>query len=413
MANQTKYAFFPEGPGYLYVKFCGQGFAAVVSLVSSLGPNPTLFVRKTIIPGSENCSNIAPALAEILPSTHEKCSEIRSDSLVLEFCDGGSLDDWFEERLPISVEMANVFAWRAFDDLLGALYHLHSQGISHGDAHSANVFLNWGKSGIPKFMLGDLGCGNDLSLMDQTPDKQQLIRELAVDYDKLTEVLAQIITGIFNPCTSILMHKMDKLLIDPEGFDIELIQLFHHLSRIVDDLYAGNIDLFRKHMEKLKQLVGKYAGLKVSNDTDFSWARPTQPVNRPLLFDSRSELLRATEYVPGPWRIAHIDPTTLEVQAVEQHSFNLHEPRIHEDAPDLVSLMNNRVPTMDMDGRENVVKLAQLIEEGNAIPSNVADNPFAIDTTFDVKSANTNHKRRRRQDDDFGTILPTWKRTKN
>ncbi len=434
MTDQTKFGiFFPEGPGYLYRQPCGTGFAAVVSLVCEVGANPALFVRKTILPGADNCSNIAPKLAEvslyrhhpripaltasesyqIIADTHEKCHEVRSDSIILTFCDGGSLDDLFkEEGVPLTVDLADAFAWRIFDDILDALCFIHGHAISHGDAHSGNIFIHWGGADakLPKFMLGDFGCANDLRLMDQTTDKQPLIRELAVDYDKLTEILAQLITGSFNPCTSVLMNKMAQLRNDPQGFDPELITLFSHLMQIVDDLYAGDIQSYRKYMEKLRQFVHKEATLALSNARDYSWARPSLPPNRPLLFDSRSELLLASGSVPGPWRIAHVNAITLEIQAVETTCWNLHVPEIHEYTPDLESLMAARIPTIDKDGREQVIEFAELMESGAAL--------FTVDPTWKfgvtVTPAETKLKRRRDGDEKVDTkdSFSAWKKSK-
>ncbi|EXJ66422.1 serine/threonine protein kinase [Cladophialophora psammophila CBS 110553] len=64
---------------------------------------------------------------------------------------------------------------------------------------------------------------------------------------------------------------------------------------------------------------------------------PTEWQHKPLpeiqLYKSRYELLSLCAKVPGPWKIARVDPTTLRVLAVEELSFSLHVPSIKDNCP--------------------------------------------------------------------------------
>ncbi|KIW86785.1 uncharacterized protein Z519_12571 [Cladophialophora bantiana CBS 173.52] len=113
-----------------------------------------------------------------------------------------------------------------------------------------------------------------------------------------------------------------------------------------------------------------------------SWLRSrlsTEWQHKPLpeiqLYKSRYELLSLCAKVPGPWKIARVDPTTLKVLAVEELSFNLHIPSLKDNCPvtpsgrpfnhDDHSMVNQLVTTeVDRLGMTNIVSAAMVRGHG-------------------------------------------------
>merc|ERR1712066_767036 len=104
-----------------------------------------------------------------LSRTSEFCPFVPFLFILMQYCNGGSLDEliWHDgepsrpkEALPLSQ------VWQLLLDILLGLQHLHQQGILHRDLKPTNILLQLadataasgvGSSGAPRALLSDFG----------------------------------------------------------------------------------------------------------------------------------------------------------------------------------------------------------------------------------------------------------------
>jgi hypothetical protein len=88
------------------------------------------------------------------------------------------------------------------------------------------------------------------------------------------------------------------------------------------------------------------------------WQRAPSPSVQ--LFETRHELLRQAAAVPGPWRIARVvvvggadqtTPAPLRVEAVEEHAFGLHVPRLSDNTWKTDSGRHVNADDVEMEGQ--------------------------------------------------------------
>jgi predicted Ser/Thr protein kinase len=78
--------------------------------------------------------------------------------LVLEFVDGGSLEEWFEKHRKPGGGVSPIEAQRMLDQILQGLIHAHEAGLVHRDLKPANVLLEkTGEAKISDFGLARVG----------------------------------------------------------------------------------------------------------------------------------------------------------------------------------------------------------------------------------------------------------------
>ncbi|ETI28683.1 hypothetical protein G647_01134 [Cladophialophora carrionii CBS 160.54] len=124
------------------------------------------------------------------------------------------------------------------------------------------------------------------------------------------------------------------------------------------------------------------------------------------LFETRHELLRQAAGVPGPWRIARVRtnpaPATaaavLHVEAVEEHAFNLHVPRLSDNPwktadgrhvnGDDVEMEGQLVATAaDGIGVETFIARSEALLLNAAVADELADDLFGVDQAWPPKLA--------------------------
>ena len=466
-----KYAiFYPEDEGYLYVRTLGEGrwgegFQGIATAVCST--KGELFVRKLIIPAADIWSNIegipeiivgaqlnhrlVPKLVSntsynVLKDTHKDSGKVHLDTMIFEFINGGTLGDLLE-NIPFDAdtnpEMSNIFAWSLFQDALEAITYVHGQNWSHQDGHPGNYFLRYdAKSKLPQCMLGDYGGSYNLIDLDRDQLKpeeiaklqekintgeltgtleeevgkeiedrhSQVTRQLGIDLDYTSESIAQIITGMTNVCSELQMHKMQQLLTDPAGFDPELIEAWHRLNTIIDDLYKGDRTSYYTQLGHLKEAVTNFAEHRIASCRDYSWTQPSPLAAKPRLFDTRQDLLNSCGTIPGPFRIARIHPETLQVVAVEITKLNLHVPPIstfREDFDENPDLNNpeHLIPTVDKNGKDQIIKAADIMQAESDNPKDAGVAAlFQVDTKWQFEQP--------RQTSTGTQGLSDWKTTK-
>ncbi|KAJ9610035.1 hypothetical protein H2200_006365 [Cladophialophora chaetospira] len=408
MAGHKYAVFYPEHTGFLHVKKLGTDASA--DLLWGIRDGKTYARRKywpetynsTAVPaldGSQYYREVAgiPKLVHAQSYQHlvEESSShelFRSHALICEYCNGGNLSS-FLERLehhyaPVvsafsqieSHETLEIFIWHYFDSILQVFGRLHAQGICYFKNWHVNHFLHFHEGAkLPEIRLGNLDMLTALTL-------NGLEHELA---------------GLFYNITHLMDRKwynVDELEYDislknDEGFSKELLKCRQTLGQMCMTQLKGNYSVENVDIEpclaidaldltpKLKQVdelaatvasMAKRARAKAKNrlSLDLSGIRRDKPGVVPTLFDTRKELLKTSlgghprDKVSGPWRIAHVDPTTFKVLAVERTDFNLHDPQIgpcgsslipHELADEL-----KRTPLQGLIKGWDIFKLAEL-----------------------------------------------------
>jgi serine/threonine protein kinase len=74
--------------------------------------------------------------------------------IVSEFFQAGTLENWLKQNTQATL----AFCYRCLEDILQALIYLNQAKRIHCDIKPGNIFLNYDKSNLPHFILGDLGA---------------------------------------------------------------------------------------------------------------------------------------------------------------------------------------------------------------------------------------------------------------
>ncbi|KAK4940150.1 hypothetical protein LTR10_019685 [Elasticomyces elasticus] len=164
--------YFPEGPGFLYSAFLGQGVDGVAVKVRSLADGKVYVRKKTLARATNKETGVQnpevglyrahPNIPQLLNSESYPCGESKdgipkfSDAMIFNFCNGPTLA--CAMKLP-GFKACTLFKWKVFDQLLDVFEHLHRSpsAVGHGDAHQNNIFLHFPeyRTGLPEVFLGD------------------------------------------------------------------------------------------------------------------------------------------------------------------------------------------------------------------------------------------------------------------
>lgn len=207
--------------GYLFVDMLRKGgCSSGVMLVRSV-ESGKLYVRKYIAPQDEKEFNLWESevcfTCDLTDSAfsvrfHSACSNDDGEyrTLVTEFCDGGSCQDWFGRHA--TPENREFMAWLLIVEATRALAYLHSDnatdqgGLWQGDVHLGNIFLHFGDQIIPRILFGDFG----LSLHRHEVDKAEFQgQDLACDLGYIGEMK---LTLYNNPVEPPVAESMRQIL---------------------------------------------------------------------------------------------------------------------------------------------------------------------------------------------------------
>ncbi len=376
-----KYAvFYPEHTGFLHVKRLGDDGSA--DLLWSIRDGKAYTRRKEVprkwkksavpaLEGSRHYREVAGIVRLIhaqtfkhLPAEHPSCELFWSTATISEYCNGGNLSSllshlgWAQHRVqdsrakPGSGEWASfqlqtdenleVFIWHYFDSILQTYQRLHAERKGYYKSWHINHFLQFHDGAkLPELRLGNLEVLGPLDLV----------------------YFGNELGGLFLNITSLMNRENydpseveeELSLSNPKGFSRELLdcrqilgqlcqsQLYncYHVEKVdfkEDEALAGlSLHLKLKRMDELATTVASFASRAkagIGALPDLSGLRRDVPAIKPTLFDTRSELLSSSLKHPhsrtlsGPWFIAHVDPQTCRILAVEKTEWALHDPII-------------------------------------------------------------------------------------
>jgi serine/threonine protein kinase len=217
--------------GYLFVDMLRKGgCSSGVMLVRSV-ESGKLYIRKYIAPQDEKEFNLWESevcFTRDLTNSgfsvrfHSACSNDDGEyrTLVTEFCDGGSCQEWFGRHA--NPENREFMAWLLIVEATRALAYLHSDnatdqgGLWHGDVHLGNIFLHFGDQLIPRILFGDFG----LSLYRHEADKAKLQgQDLPCDLGYIGEMKIALYNNPVQPPVAESMRRILSLFPTMPGID--------------------------------------------------------------------------------------------------------------------------------------------------------------------------------------------------
>jgi hypothetical protein len=412
MSTEKYGIFFPEGDGYLFCRFLGDGSRAVTSIVRSVADNED-YVRKKTKPTSANslCSygvysaevsfyrehHLIPRLKEhqdffVLPEDHKDHDMFKSSSMIFSFCNGGTLSNFSQVLFRSSKPIPEELLWHLLNQGLQVLDFLHDgyPSVIHGDIHLENIFLHFpdSKQKFPDFYLGDFGQAHlqapDIWEISKNPARKGLdprmdskgSKGIFWDVECLLDTVQEAVLGAWCGDETNDARVNEAL----QQFSCEFVELFTKLRNACTS--SSNHSERYEDLVRLRRVVSKHAKhaqAKWADIPNFQWTREDryqtgqsldsheqyQPSTGPVMFDSRYELLLQADKVPGPWRIARIDASSNKILGVEKLAFGLHEPHISEecvggcDCWEAAKSSSIPIKGHNWDDHENIDELAQ------------------------------------------------------
>jgi hypothetical protein len=287
--------------------------------------------------------------------------------MIMQYCNGGTMNRLLQVCSQQQAERSPLFVWRVFAQLLDMFFDLHSVDppTVHGDAHLNNLFLHFADehARLPDVYLGDFGKAKLVAarVLEDAPDAQgrrplrnmhsltaeadrekldKWIFRMSEDLDQVLFCMSYLLTGASadSNCYEV-RESMNDFVPNPAPFPAELIDCYFALAQIVARLDQGTWVDWEPLMRRVQGLYMQAEQAEPVPRQDLRWTRPDRyqsdpdddPVETPqsedvALFQTRVELLTQAQEVPGPWRIARVDPRTMEVLGVENLEMNLHVP---------------------------------------------------------------------------------------
>ncbi len=296
--------------------------------------------------------------------------------MITKFCNGGTLADFCDEFAlgdrPYK-DLTDSILLHIMAEQLETISFLYgcSPSLGHVDSHMNNIFLDFPEgSKFPNFYTGDLGQLKKIDERIWETTKAGQIRRI-----KNADVIRSIpkykysvkyIQSDLEHVQSNLEHLSCYMPSDgespgeysddpPKIWSWEFLECQDLLDEIIENIHvpskAGgghkpNYLQFRPRAEpdyditaynKLGELMRKVrkcaeeARASDAEDVDFSWAKNT--TKRPVLWLDRDMLLSECkqEGMPGPFKIARIDPATLAVLEIEAIEYGASNPRELDD----------------------------------------------------------------------------------
>ncbi|KAJ9610047.1 hypothetical protein H2200_006377, partial [Cladophialophora chaetospira] len=346
-----------------------------------------------------------------LKSNHPQSDDFRSASLICEYCNGSNLSHLQGGLAGGAIpqlqtdEALEIVIWHIFDSVLEIFDNLSKQGRQHENIQNINIFLHFADGAkLPGIRLGNVHLISEGDVGEP---------HLAGLYYNLLHLMYREVYDLVHLETDLEFEENYETI--RTKYSKELLWCHSILGQLCDGELVGNwfvpdyaveCDEDLKHGKKwdrrfdeLKTTVAKHAKQARANVKavpDLSGLRCDKPALEPKLYNSRKELLNASLCddddpwvgVSGPWRIAHVDPKTFKILAVERTSFNLHDPANDPCGNSFFTkaLQEHLIPiTKGATGNDAIMASAARVEidEGSKPPTQADDALFMIDSDFD------------------------------
>lgn len=360
----------------------------------------------------------------VMKSSDPRQAALKTHSMIFEYCNGGTLTRFLHIRADDDAFSAStMLVWKLFDDLLSAVYFLHQQctpAIAHNDAHTSNVFLHFPDehAKVPDFYLGDLGYAKTIDAGmwkgggGANPGERKLRNINSVTpatrdiYNEYVKLLVNDLISVQNNVGALMAGLTSYDVVPPHAltgqmkasrrWPAELFECYDKLEYIIygmawggsPERYADFPELRRLvrnfRREEQARVLGKTKDFRGTRPGRYDWDKigeldgdvgaeiATEHKKYPKLFDSRHQLLVNARTVPGPWRIAHVDPHTFAVLGVEKLEFGYHMPTMRVWEGDADGMLETNV---ERSGWDKILKTARSVDE----PERLSGRPFQPD----------------------------------
>ena len=153
---------------YIIKQTLGKGTYGIVYKVQKLNTNSIYVIKQIPLSGlSEKERNEVEQEAKILHSInsnyvvkyYDSFKENENLNIVMEYCDGGDLNDFLIEKKKFGQPLEEPFIWKIFIKITIGLADIHKLKILHRDLKTLNIFLKQNFD----IKIGDLGVAKVLS----------------------------------------------------------------------------------------------------------------------------------------------------------------------------------------------------------------------------------------------------------
>jgi serine/threonine protein kinase len=344
----------------------------------------------------------------------------KSVAAYFDYCNGGSMMrlTHLEQFKPSTLLLLKIFG-----QLLGTIAYLHRCGVAHGDTHMGNMFLHFPNENtlLPDVFLGDFGCASTISSDIWQDDAHMQLRcepgvhmwdggvgGIMDDLRSVVRCMAHLLRGVppiseseaegsisSAQATDILGTLREGLKncfrnhqpygTYPEELYYQWFRLDRMITRMEQDRYEA-YDMFYDIKECVSNLRREHEqAVKPEDAQNLRWIMNSnerrhlhyREGSNPQLFASRRALESFSEQaeVPGPYRIAKVDPRTFTVLGIEKFDHACLIP-----LPDLPYPKEYLLPTIrqreEIDFEwHNIVERADEVLDGIAAPDYSARMP--------------------------------------
>jgi hypothetical protein len=347
---------------------------------------------------------ISDAELQVLEDTQKQVEQVKAIVTLSKYCNGGTLDQFhheYQEDFRPRRELTESFVWELWAHQLEMLTYFHTRcdtPLGNLDAHSSNIFLHFADetSKFPEFFAGDLGQLEEIKANIWAPAQAGRPRRLkdASQLEKtrgsqkaLTQLLTDLICVSNVTCDAVVLFDQEersglqtsdksscsetgavrsKALTDCQRELEDIIDDMKDFSAVQDGTYRDSFMAKRdtdpekvscdsyNNLQELQASVGRHtaqARAKDSSDVDLSWCRDVP--DRPTLWLDRDMLLSDcnAQSMRGPFRVAKVDPSTLDVLKIEKTEYGRQYPyliragRFSDDDRLSDPLQNHSIPT--------------------------------------------------------------------
>ena len=153
---------------YIIKQTLGKGTYGIVYKVQKINTNSVYVIKQIPLSGlSEKERNEVEQEAKILHSInsnyvvkyYDSFKENENLNIVMEYCDGGDLNDFLIEKKKFGQPLEEPFIWKIFIKITIGLADIHKLKILHRDLKTLNIFLKQNFD----IKIGDLGVAKVLS----------------------------------------------------------------------------------------------------------------------------------------------------------------------------------------------------------------------------------------------------------